>query len=180
MVLAPLCFAHLRPQRYCSSEALPVGHYEARLTTSAKKGDFEACAKVLQSMQAGGHAPTPRVYLVVLQMYSDAYASDPEMSLEGARTTFDKAHANGATTLSPALWSVMMHVYAKSRASQDARALDRLRHLANIPVPEGSIYTEALCSAISSETQNFKPPAGLRHHREYNKAMLRRVHDDEG
>ncbi|KAJ9468788.1 hypothetical protein DIPPA_34694 [Diplonema papillatum] len=154
-------------------EADPATPFETRLAKAVRQGSFSECASVVKDMQEHDLKPTARIYSLLLQLYSDKYASDPEMCYEGAKVTFEKAHDRQLTRRAASLWSLMMMVHSKAGNAGQARALDRLRESCSVPVPEGSLYTDALKSSIAAESPRKLPPAGLRHDRAFNKGHLR-------
>ena len=157
--------------RYASTLA---SSFESRLTIAVKKKDFMESSAVCQSMAEAGVTPTPRIYLLLLQLYLSGVKNDPEVCVECGYTTFEKAHQRSHTKNTPALWSFMMMIYAETGDHQGARELDKLRESSAIPIPEGSVYRDALKSAIRNEHANKMPPAALRDDRDFNKNNIRR------
>eukprot|EP01060_Flectonema_neradi_P041537 TRINITY_DN9892_c0_g1_i1.p1 TRINITY_DN9892_c0_g1~~TRINITY_DN9892_c0_g1_i1.p1 ORF type:complete len:181 (+),score=29.12 TRINITY_DN9892_c0_g1_i1:121-663(+) len=158
-------------RRWCSS---PAATFESKLTIAVKKKDFVESANICKAMTEASIAPTPRVYLLLLQLYLDSARDDPSISVECGYTTFEKAHKRSFTKTTPALWTSMMMIYGRVSDPQGARELDKLRASSGIPVPEGSMYKDALKQAISSERANKLPPTALRDDRDFNKTNIKK------
>eukprot|EP01063_Lacrimia_lanifica_P004597 TRINITY_DN12598_c0_g1_i1.p2 TRINITY_DN12598_c0_g1~~TRINITY_DN12598_c0_g1_i1.p2 ORF type:complete len:194 (+),score=66.04 TRINITY_DN12598_c0_g1_i1:59-640(+) len=159
-------------RRWCGGAAgaqSPVSAFESRLTVFAKKNDWGGMGRTMKEMHDQGIEPTPRVYLILLQLYVDTYGADADMAKEGATMTFEKAHARGFTKQHPALWTLMMVINAKARDAAAARSLDHQREGCKVPVPQGSLYVDSLKAAIGGEWgANRKAlPPGLRGERDF-------------